>query len=77
MISISHSKNLLQSLFWLQRDLDKLPTNGRPLSQKHPLSELYEKRVPLYHAVADYTISNNGALEDTLAQILNTLEKEL
>lgn len=64
-------------LFWLQRDLDKLPTNGRPLSQKYPLSELYEKRVPLYQAAADYTISNNGALEDTLAQILNTLEKEL
>lgn len=64
-------------LFWLHRDLDKLPTNGRPLSQNHPLSQLYEKRVPLYQAAADYSISNNGSLEDTLAQILNILEKEL
>ena len=47
-------------IFWIQRDLDKLPTEGRPLSQAGKLAEMYEKRAPMYERFADYIIDNNG-----------------
>ena len=57
-------------LFWLQRDLEKLPTDGRPLSQANKLTDLYHTRRPLYERFADVTVVNDGSLEDTLAQIM-------
>ena len=58
------------TIFWLQRDLGKLPTDGRPLSQTGRLAAMYEIRRPLYAAFADVTIDNDGTLEDTLTQIM-------
>ncbi len=60
-------------IFWLQRDLDKLPTHGRPLSQAGKLEEMYEARKPLYEAFADHIVDNNGDLDDTVHQILSLL----
>lgn len=57
-------------IFLLNRALDKLPTEGRPLSQQTALSELYEKRRPMYLRFADFEIDNDGELEKTLSQIL-------
>ena len=62
------------TIFWLKRDLDKLPTDGRPLSQAGKLAAMYEIRRPLYAAFADTVIDNDGALEDTLAQIMEELK---
>ncbi len=62
------------TIFWLQRELNKLPTQGRPLSQAHPLEALYAKRKPLYSAFADQTIDNDGTLEETLQQIEEALK---
>ena len=62
------------TIFWLKRDLNKLPTDGRPLSQVTPLTAMYEKRRPLYAAFADAEIDNDGALEATLAQIMEELK---
>ena len=61
-------------IFWLQRDLDKLPTDGRPLSQNTKLKDMFSAREPLYAAFADYQICNNGHYEDTIHQILSILE---
>lgn len=55
------------TIYWLQRDLEKLPTEGRPLSQTNRLTDLYQKRQPLYAAFADHIIRNDGTLEETLA----------
>lgn len=63
-------------IFWLNRDLEKLPTNGRPLSQAGSLNRMYEIREPMYRAFADYRIENNGSLTDTLQQIIRYLEEE-
>ena len=65
------------TIFWLQRVLDFLPTDGRPLSQINNLSDMYAFRKPMYEAFADHTIDNNGSPEDTVAQILSTLEESL
>lgn len=51
------------------RDLDKLPTQGRPLSHKDKLSQMAAVREPMYARFADFTVDNNGRLEDTVNKI--------
>lgn len=63
------------TIFWLQRNLEALPTNGRPLSQVVPLAEMYQARKPLYEGFADHTVDNNGTPEDTANAILSKLEE--
>ena len=60
-------------ILWLQRDLAKLPTHGRPLSQKHTPQALYAQRRDLYDAFADLAVDNNGPLADTVSHILEAL----
>ena len=60
-------------IFLLNRAVSKLPKEGRPLSQKSALSEMYEKRRPMYLQFADTQIDNDGDLDKTLSQILNSL----
>ena len=60
-------------IVFIHRDLDKLPTAGRPISRSNPLEELYAKRLPLYKTFADVEADNNGAVEDTVKTILKTL----
>ena len=57
------------TILWLKRDLDRLPTDGRPLSQAGNLTQMYESRRPLYEAFADHGIDNNGSIADTLRSI--------
>lgn len=63
------------SIIYLQRDIQQLPTEGRPLSQKTALEEMYRLRKPLYEAFADFTVDNNGSPEDTVTAILACLEE--
>lgn len=63
------------TIFWLKRELDKLPTDGRPLSQKGTLSQMYEARMPLYLRFADAAISNDGSIAETAAAICRKLEE--
>ena len=64
------------TILWLTRRLDKLPTDGRPLSQSGKLAEMFEKRSPLYARFADAVISNDASAEQTLAQLLGVLGRE-
>lgn len=57
------------TIFWLQRDLCKLPTDGRPLSTDLPA--LYRTRASLYAQFADHIIENNGTPKDAANQILS------
>lgn len=52
-------------VYFLCRNLEELPTDGRPLSQKGSLEEMYRVRKPLYSAAADVVIDNSVALEET------------
>ena len=58
-------------IIWLQRDLHNLATEGRPLSRKGRLEEMYEIRMPLYKQFADYSVINDGSVDQTVAQILS------
>lgn len=62
-------------IFCLDRDLNALPTDGRPLSKATALSELYRVRKPLYDRFADVHVDNNGSMDATAAAILKQWEE--
>ena len=62
-------------IFWLTRDLEKLPLDGRPLSQKAGTEELYRIRKPLYEEFAEAKIANDGTPEETTERILAAWEE--
>lgn len=64
------------AIIWLQRDLNVLPTNGRPLSQKDKLRDMYAIRGPLYAKFADYTVENNTTAQDAVDKILRLYDRE-
>ena len=77
--SLSHGNNISivspeyhqnGQIFWLQRDIAALPTDGRPISQSTDLNRLYGVRRPLYAAFADQIIENNGTVSDAAEKIL-------
>lgn len=60
-------------IVWLLRDLSLLPKDGRPLSMKNSLTEMFKVREPMYRAAADCIADNNGSVEDTVKQILEAM----
>ena len=61
-------------ILWLKRCPTRLPTEGRPLSQKTTPAKLYDQRKPMYKAFSDAAIDNDGTRGETLTEILNILE---
>ena len=57
----------------ITRPLDRLPTEGRPISQTTKLSALAAWREPLYRAWADFTIENTGTPEAAVQAILEAI----
>ena len=62
------------SIFCLNRSLDRMPTDGGPLSLANKPEDLYRLRKPLYNRFADHHIDNNGAPEDAVRAILSDWE---
>ena len=60
-------------IIWLQREIDQLPTDGRPLSADGRLRQMYAVREPMYRDFADHVIRNDGAPNETLQSILALL----
>lgn len=58
------------TIYWIQRETSSLPTDGRPLSQKGKLEQMYRDRKPLYERFADHIVSNNGTVEEAVNAIL-------
>lgn len=57
-------------IIWIKRDISTLPIDGRPLSKTNKLEEMYAVRKPKYESFSDTQVDNNGAVEDTVKQIL-------
>ena len=57
------------TIFWLQREIEKLPTDGRPLSQASKLADMYAIRKSMYEHFADHVVDNNAAPEETVQAI--------
>ncbi len=58
------------TIYWIQRDITSLPTEGRPLSQADKLEKMYSGRKPMYENFADLIISNDGCIDQTVESIL-------
>ncbi len=63
------------TIFWIQRNLELLPTDGRPLSQSNRLADMYQIRKPMYESFADYTIDNGSDIQHTVQAILRIMEE--
>ena len=63
------------TVFWLQREITKLPTDGRPLSQATELSKMYRIRKPMYERFADHTVDNNADPETAASAIIRIREE--
>ena len=75
---VTRSENLYPlrqnaTVVWLQRPLEELPCDGRPLSQASKLADMYRIREPLYRAFADIIIPNDGTPEKVAARILEVI----
>ena len=59
-LSLENVRNMRQNgtVIFIKRDIDKLPIEGRPLSQACDLEEMYKERLPLYQAAADTVLEN-------------------
>lgn len=64
-------KNLKRNciVVWIRRDLSALPINGRPLSRKFTAEELYDARKSLYEGVSDYSVENDGTIDECAEKI--------
>ena len=60
-------------IIFIERDIDKLSTEGRPLSKAGALQELYERRKDAYFGFADIVTDNNDSLEITVDKIISEL----
>ena len=56
-------------VYHLVRDISTLPKNGRPLSLKGSLEEMWAARRPFYEAAADVTIDAECGIDETAARI--------
>ena len=56
-------------IYHLIRDLNALPTDGRPLSQGADLSAMWSERAPLYARFRDAAVENSGTVVETAAMI--------
>ena len=57
-------------IFFIRRNIDELPTDGRPISQTTNLTELYNKRLPMYRNFCDAEISNDRTISETADEII-------
>ena len=51
--------------------------DGRPLSQRGSLEEMYQIRKPMYEHFADYMVSNNSSAVEAAKHIIKILEDAL
>ena len=61
---------------FLNRDINTLATDGRPLSASGKLMEMYETRLPHYKAVSNMTVEVDLNPEITVERILKGLEEK-
>jgi shikimate dehydrogenase len=59
-------------VFWIQREIAALPTEGRPLSASADLGEMYRVRAPLYQVFSDHIVKNTD-VHSTAVEIIRIL----
>lgn len=62
-------------LIYINRDLDKLICDDRPLSMRDGVEKLYKERKDIYERTCDFMVYNNGNLEEVLSEIERKLNE--
>ena len=63
-------------IFQIDRDIDLLSTEGRPLScSREAVAMMMLKRAPLYRQFRDAKISNDRTIEETASAVLNSFKE--
>lgn len=62
-------------IIWLQRDISLLPLDGRPVSQKNDINELYKKRAPLYESLSEISVTLSENPEATATRIIDAIRR--
>ena len=62
-------------ILFLDREVDKLPIKGRPLSQLKTPAMLYRERIDAYHRFADYKIQSTEIPEQTATEMLAVINR--
>lgn len=57
------------TVVFINRNIDVLPKDGRPLSQRNDLHQMFEKRLPLYRSICHKEIDGNGTVEEVADRI--------
>lgn len=57
------------TVIFINRNIDVLPKDGRPLSLQNDLRDMYEKRLPLYRSICHHEIDGNGTVEEVAQRI--------
>lgn len=79
-VTISENLEIIRQnsvVVFLYRDIDKLPTYGRPLSQSCSPAALWEKRKDLYYAWSNIVVENidgKNSIEQTAKSVLEKLD---
>lgn len=60
---------------WIDRPLDDLPAENRPVTQSEGIEALYERRAPLYAETACITVSNTGSVWDAVNEIVDQIAR--
>lgn len=63
------------TIIWIQRPLEELSSEGRPLSQRDGVEALYQQRKGLYERFADVIVENRGDVEDVVEGILKAVSE--
>ncbi len=62
-------------IFFIERELSALTSDGRPLSKATAREEMYAKRLPMYRRFADATIYNGTTVEAAADGVIAEFEK--
>ena len=61
-------------IFWIKRDINKLVTDGRPLSKDlDALKKLYSERKDKYEVFKDFVIDNDGDIKSAVQGVIDLL----
>lgn len=57
------------TVVFINRDINVLPKDGRPLSLANDLNEMYKKRLPLYREICHFEVDGNGTVDEVARRI--------
>ena len=60
-------------VLYIKRDLELLTSKNRPISKSKGVYELYSERKSFYEKSADFTLENNGSINDCVTKIFNII----